>query len=56
MATKENIEARKDFEDVIYNNFVKLLKSIKQHAFNCQESRYEILLILDGLTTFFSTR
>ena len=38
-AMKTNIEARKDFEDGIYNNPVELLKAIKQHALNYQELR-----------------
>ena len=53
---KANIEARKDFEDFIYNDPVKFLKSIKQHALNYEEPRYKMLVIWDGLTTFFGTR
>ena len=37
-AIKANIEARKDFEDGIYKNPVKLLKEIKEHALNYQQS------------------
>ena len=39
-AMKEKIEVPKDFEDGIYNNPLELLKTIKQHALNHQESRY----------------
>ena len=53
---KSNIEARKDFEDGIYNDPVKLLRAINQHALNYQSLRYEMLVILDGFTTFFGTR
>ena len=55
-AMKETIEACKDFEDIIYNNPVEFLKAINQHAFNYKELRYEMLVILDGFTTFFSKR
>ena len=53
---KAKIEARKYFEDGIYNELIKLLKAIKQHALNYQESRYKMLVISDGFTTFFATR
>ena len=33
-AMKTNIEARKDFEDGIYNNPVEFLRAIKQHVLN----------------------
>ena len=49
---KENIEARKYFEDGIYNNPIKLLKAIKEHALNYQESRYKMSVISDVFTTF----
>ena len=38
------------------NNPVKLLKAIKKHALNYQESRYKMLVISDGFTTSFGTR
>ena len=53
---KVKIEARKDFEDDIYNNPVKFLKAIKEHALNYQESIYKMSVILDGFTTFLGTR
>ena len=53
---KAKIEARNNFEDNIYNDPVGLLKAIKQHALNYQESKYEMSVILDGFTTLFGTR
>ena len=53
---KADIEAQKDFEDNIYNDPVKFLKEIKQHALNYQELRYGMLMISDGFTSFFGTR
>ena len=55
-AMKKTIEARKDFEDSIYNNPVEFLKMIKQHVLNYQYPRYEMLVISYGFTTFFGTR
>ena len=45
-----------DFEAVIYNNPVEFPQAINQHALNYQSLRYEMLVILDGFTTFFGTR
>ena len=53
---KAKIEGHKYFEDSIYNDIVKFLKEMKQHALNFQESRCKMLVISDGLTTFFGTR
>ena len=53
---KAKLEARRDFENVIYNNPIELLSAIKQHALNYQESRCEMSVIADGFTTFFGTR
>ena len=35
-AMKKKIEARKDFDDGIYNNPIEFLNAIKQHALNYQ--------------------
>ena len=53
---KAKIEARKDIGYGIYNNLIKFLKAINQHALNDQESRYKMLVILDVFTTFFGAR
>ena len=54
-AMKAKIEARKYFEDCIYNYPVELPKAIKQHALTYQELRYKMSVISDVLTTFFGT-
>ena len=55
-AMKARIKACKYFEDDIYNDPVKLLRAIKQHTLNYQESRYEMSVISDEFNTFFVTR
>ena len=48
-AMQNNILARKDYQNQIYNNPINLLKAIKEHSLNYQESRYEISIIADAL-------
>ena len=52
---QSKIEASKDF-DKIKNNPIELLKSIKQHALNYQEHRYEMSIITDALKTFINLK
>ena len=53
-ALKALIEARTDYESSIYNDPVELLKAIKEHALNYQESRHDIAIILDTFRAFFN--
>ena len=48
-AMQNNILARKDYQNQIYNNPINLLKAIKEHSLNYQESRYEMSIISDAL-------
>ena len=45
---KNKIEARRDFESMIYDDPIELLKAIKEHATNYQENRYEMCIIADA--------
>jgi len=47
--------ARSDYEDEIYNNPIKLLKAIKEHALNYQETRYEMSIISDAFQALWNT-
>jgi len=38
-AMQNKLLAFSDYEDEIYNNLIKLLKAIKEHALNYQETR-----------------
>ena len=44
-----------DYEDEIYNNPIKLLKAMKEHALNYQETRYEMSIILDAFRALWNT-
>ena len=53
-AMRSKIEARKNFESEVYNNPIKLLEAIKEHALNYEESRYEMSIIKDAFEAFFN--
>ena len=53
---QNKITGHSDFEAKIFNNPINLLKAIKEHSLNYQESRYKMLVILDSLRTFSNTR
>ena len=51
-AMKSKIEARTDYESAVYNDPIELLRAIKEHALNYEESRYEMATIFDALKAF----
>ena len=51
---KKQIQQRKEFNSEVYNDPIELLKAIKQHALNYQESLY-VMEILDDVQNKFST-
>ena len=53
---QNKIEARADFLSDIKGNPIELLKAIKQHALNYQESRYEMSIILDAIKNMVNIR
>ena len=53
---KAKIEARTDYESRIYNDPIELIKAIKEHALNYEESRYEMAIIFDALKAFVNCR
>ena len=53
---KNKIEARSDYESKIENDPIQLLKAIKEHALNYQESRYSMSIILDALRTLLGAK
>ena len=46
---QNKIQARKDYKTSIFNNPINLLKAIKQHSLNYQETRYEMSIIADSI-------
>ena len=55
-AMKSKIEARIDYESAVYNDPIELLRAIKEHALNYEESRYEMATIFDALKAFVNCR
>ncbi len=53
---KNNIKARSSFNSHIENNPVELLKAIKEHALNYQESWYAMLIILDAMRMMLGSK
>ena len=48
------IEARTNYEKGIYNDPIELIKAIREHALNYEESRYEMAIIYDALKAFIN--
>ena len=55
-AMQNKIMGRKDFDTNIYNDPIKLLKAIKEHSLNFQESKYEMSIITEAIKNFFNTK
>ena len=55
-AMQNRIEARKDYKKVMCNNPIELLKAIKEHALNYQETRYEMSVISDAMRACLSAK
>ena len=53
---QSKIASRKDYETKIYNNPINLLKSIKQHSLNYQETRYEMPIVSDSIHAFINAK
>jgi hypothetical protein len=55
-AMQNRLEQRMDYEITIYNDPIELLKAIKEHALNYQETRYEMSIISDAFRALFSAQ
>ena len=55
-AMQNRLLQRKDYQSTIYNNPIQLLKAIKEHALNYQETRYEMSIVSDAFRATFNTR
>jgi hypothetical protein len=55
-AMQNCLEQKTDFETTIYNDPIELLKAIKEHALNYQETRYEMSIIADAFRAIFNTK
>ena len=55
-AMQNKIATRSDFTNKILNDPLNLLKAIKEHSLNYQESRYEMAIIVDAIKTVFNLK
>jgi hypothetical protein len=55
-AMQNKIMARSNFENEIYNDPIKLLNAVKEHALNYQETRYEMSIISDSFRVLFNVQ
>jgi hypothetical protein len=53
---QSKIESRKDYDTVVKDNPIELLKAIKEHALNYNENRYEMSIILDSMRALLNLR
>jgi hypothetical protein len=53
---QSRLEQRIDYKTTIYNDPIKLLKAIKEHALNYQETRYKMSIISDSCCALFGTK
>ena len=56
LGMKNKLLERKDFGTKIKNQPIELLKAIKEHAHNYQESRYDVSIVLDALRGMFDLK
>jgi thiamine monophosphate kinase len=53
---QNKIMARSNFEAEIYNDPIKLLNAVKEHALNYQETRYEMSITSDAFRALFTVQ
>ena len=53
---QNKLVSRSDYDSVVYNDPIALLRAIKEHSPNYQETRYEMSIISDAFRAAFSTR
>ena len=52
---QNKILERSDYESEIYNDPIKLLQAVKQHALNFDETQYAMTIITNSISAFFAT-
>jgi hypothetical protein len=55
-AMQNKIMAQSDFESKIYNSPIELLNTVKKHALNYQETRYEMSIISDAFRAVLNVK
>ena len=51
---QSKIESQNDYKSKIYNDPIKLINVIKEHALHYEESCYEMSIILDAIKAFIN--
>ena len=52
----EQDSSRSDYESMVYNDPVELLRAIREHALNYQETRYEMAIIAESMITLLTSK
>jgi hypothetical protein len=55
-AMQNKIASRSDYESVVYNDPISLLRAIKEHSLNYQETRYKMSIITDAFRSLFANK
>ena len=55
-AMQDKLCSRPDYEQTIYNNPIELLKAIKLHALNYQETRYEMSIMANAVRALINAK
>jgi len=55
-AMQAKVQSRSDFESQVYNNPLKLLNAIREHAMNFQDARYKMSVIPDAFRALFNSK
>jgi hypothetical protein len=53
---QNKIASRSDYDSVVYNDPISLLRAIKEHSLNYQETRYEMSIITDAFRSLFANK
>jgi hypothetical protein len=55
-AMQDKIASRSDYDNVVYNDPIALLRAIKEHSLNYQDTRYEMSIISDAFRSLFTSK
>ena len=53
---QNKVVSRSDYNTVVYNDPIALLRAIKEHSLNYQETRYEMSIISDAFRSVFTAK
>jgi hypothetical protein len=53
---QNKIASRSDYDSVVYNDPISLLRAIKEHSLNYQETRYEMSIITAAFRSLFANK